>query len=526
MSSLERKICDAIQIISSKTSGDAAAGATTLATIVDCINPAIGKYRVNLRGIEQEAFASNLDIIYTPGTIVYIYEDNVALSKNKIILTADEQQSTKNLLSKPKEIDNYKKISKNLVKKFDFFNVADMVDIEEKVLFDTENIKYCLNNADAIVLRMGIKIDFETKKEQYQPLGIKLTLSYKDDNGEDKDLVLSLSTTDFSLVNFTPIEKIFNIPKGHSFYVKKIEALGFNENILFQINNFSMFALQKQSIEEYLYGGLAIIPNYSLDNVELTATINIKGVPIKPIELKKIKFYWFKEDGAEDYKTDNWCSLGGDGWSCLNAFDNSSGFKIWASAGNKINIPIKELNFYQNNYKCIAVFDNDVLEHHFNLYQNNKTKLFLRVFKEADSLFAEVYSSETISFTQWFINGEKQEEFSNLLQIPNNLEDQITIKAIVYFSSNSISLTKNINSSNSISLTKNIKQSDYDKKIFAGIYGTKLGEENSLTQIDGNDLFLNINLEKIFVNTYGEKVLLKNLFIEKAALEWKPINER
>lgn len=85
MASIERDICKAIDIIASKTVASSNHGSTILATVVECLNPLIGKHKLKYQTKEFIAY-SNKDTIYSKGIGVYVFLQNGTFDKQMFIL--------------------------------------------------------------------------------------------------------------------------------------------------------------------------------------------------------------------------------------------------------------------------------------------------------------------------------------------------------------------------------------------------------------------------------------------------------
>ena len=85
MASIERDICKAIDIIASKAVASSSHGSTILATVVECLNPLTGKYKLKYQTKEFIAY-SNKDIVYSKGIGVYVFLQNGTFDKQMFIL--------------------------------------------------------------------------------------------------------------------------------------------------------------------------------------------------------------------------------------------------------------------------------------------------------------------------------------------------------------------------------------------------------------------------------------------------------
>lgn len=103
--SIERDICKAIEIISAKTVSAANHGSTILATIVECLNPLIGKYTVKYQNNILTAYNNNINTFYDADTMVYVFLKNGLLDEELIILGPAHNNKTNNYYNIFRDVD-------------------------------------------------------------------------------------------------------------------------------------------------------------------------------------------------------------------------------------------------------------------------------------------------------------------------------------------------------------------------------------------------------------------------------------
>lgn len=84
---VEDSICDAIEIIVNKKLAEAGFNKTITAIINEQIDVDQGKYKIAYQDTFFEAYAIDPDIVYSPGTSVYILLLNNNMDSKKIILS-------------------------------------------------------------------------------------------------------------------------------------------------------------------------------------------------------------------------------------------------------------------------------------------------------------------------------------------------------------------------------------------------------------------------------------------------------
>ena len=86
--SIERDICKAIDIITSNAVAASTSSTTVSATVIECINPIVGKYSINYQDTEFTAYSNNIFNFYSPGAVVRLLLSNGSIDGDKIILNA------------------------------------------------------------------------------------------------------------------------------------------------------------------------------------------------------------------------------------------------------------------------------------------------------------------------------------------------------------------------------------------------------------------------------------------------------
>ena len=86
--SIEQNICQSIDIIVQKRIEEASFDKTIQATILNCEDASIGKYKIKYQDSTFAAYSSGSDILYADGTEVLILIPGNDMSKDKTILSA------------------------------------------------------------------------------------------------------------------------------------------------------------------------------------------------------------------------------------------------------------------------------------------------------------------------------------------------------------------------------------------------------------------------------------------------------
>lgn len=112
--SIERDICKAIDIISARAISTANHSSTVLATVVECINPLNGKYKVKYQTNELIAYNNNIFTFYNKDTTVYLYLKNGQLDEEIIILGPSHGAQLNNYTNIFSNFNEEKSLKENL----------------------------------------------------------------------------------------------------------------------------------------------------------------------------------------------------------------------------------------------------------------------------------------------------------------------------------------------------------------------------------------------------------------------------
>ena len=113
--SIERDICKAIDIISSRAISTANHGTTVLATVVECLNPFNGKYKIKYQSNNFIAYNNNINTFYDAETPVYIFLKNGQLDEELIILGPAHGKNNSGFYSIFKDINNIDDLKGKLI---------------------------------------------------------------------------------------------------------------------------------------------------------------------------------------------------------------------------------------------------------------------------------------------------------------------------------------------------------------------------------------------------------------------------
>lgn len=197
---ITNQLLDAVQVIVEDAVNKAEYDKTVQAIIAQCISATQGKYSVKYLGGYFEAFAQNPDIIYTPGTQVYVLIPGNNMSKTKTILGTvdklgqdfiDENNNIVyeyngnniclNSATAPYELHSYL-VTDGIIL------YEDGQTLPTNFTIDPVAANFYLNNSDYLSIAANIKAVIPQGNRGHGDYGIKYTMTFTDPtSGEDVD---------------------------------------------------------------------------------------------------------------------------------------------------------------------------------------------------------------------------------------------------------------------------------------------------------------------------------------------------
>ena len=419
MSDINNQICDAIGIIVDKKLSQANFDKTIQATIVAQGDKTKGEYKVKYLDSSFYAYdKSGKD--YSVGTQVYVLVPENDLSKVKTILgTADK---TKDIQPVIPEGNKFEYLTNNLfiisenefgIKSWEnkndpgtsIYNIGDNNNTNFKI--DTDGLSYIEKEGFGyFILKCNVRTNLQESQRSKGNYGIRVTLTadLKEnqqntelENSDSTDnIVTDQKTKDINL-DFV-LDSTMMVGNPYSLVIPTAQIAGFNvgnyKNIT--ITSISLFSenfddLTQEEKEEkennnifftdlslqcankisadnlngnYLYISVPegqYISNDGKESITLKAIFQSKGQIIDPDKYSGLTYYWFKKNPLISV-TDTegkYCKINGintEGWECLNTYDEKD--KIFKAGGDTYTIDQNSFLSSQQEYRCIALFDN------------------------------------------------------------------------------------------------------------------------------------------------------------------------
>ena len=412
MNNIENSICDAIDILVKQAIDSANFDKTIQATIINCSEPSIGEYLVKYQDSKFYAYASNPDITYNSGALVYLLVPEGDFSNHKTIIGAVKNLGA-NYNSQITQEDQYNEIGNNCVdisENFSGWSLCSYESPEVQIIYDRkqennegltiDNIglqKYILENSNTTHIILGATFQTNLPLEQQNSggnYGVIYRLAFLDKSGIEitRDYIVDVNSMtgnpyrlfsdteqygifEIDRENFVALDKII-IFSGSPSFIQGEEGKKYPKDIF--IHNLKITAAEKIPTEELnSYNFTILTPQGTYFNSEvikdkqLIAQLKEKGKVIS--DNKALYYYWFEEQGnitSSDIYEYN--SYGGKGWKCLNSYtiippEIINGVEVspqtikWVPASPTLIVKKSDLQIQTKTYKCVAVYNNNIL---------------------------------------------------------------------------------------------------------------------------------------------------------------------
>ena len=445
MSDINNQICDAIGIIVDKKLSQANFDKTIQATIVAQGDKTKGEYKVKYLDSSFYAYdKSGKD--YAVGTQVYVLVPENDLSKVKTILgTADKTKDIQPIIP---EGNKFEYLTNNLfiiqankefgIKSWEnssssIYNTENDDNTNFKI--DTNGLSYIEKEGfDYFILKCNVRTNLQKSQQSLGTYGIRIIISAdlkenqqnnetentdstnnNTENQKTQNLTLEfvLDSTmmvgnPYSLV--IPVEQIagFNVANYTNIVIQDISLFSnkftspLNDGEKDEGNNIFFTDLSLQCANKisadnlngnYLYisvpNGQYLSTDDGKDSVVLKAIFQSKGQIIDPAKYSGLIYYWFKKNPLISV-TDTegkYCKINGintEGWECLNTYDEKD--KIFKAGGDTYTIDKNSFLSNQQEYRCIALFDNLAYSKTKMVYNKNP-QYFISLTSDSGTIF-------------------------------------------------------------------------------------------------------------------------------------------
>lgn len=403
----ENQLINAIQTIVDSAVAHADFDKTIKATIISCIDEAIGKYKVKYQDSTFYAYSNNLNSNYFKGTSVYVLVPGNDTTQNKTIIGSVDALGA-NYVPTTEGENSYNIYGKNCVEdESTIFELCSYKKTDSQILYDFSNninlinlnikdVDEYIKKTSTIICGASFKTSLDAVQRYKGNYGINFELIFKDNNNQEvsKNYIVDINEMSGNPYIFNPatrqsaiyeinntsferIEQIsifsYDFPNTlednfiNDIFVSKVEIMGANKVSSDELNTYALSLITKKGI--YFEENETATAKRSIE-----AELKVKGKLINN-DAKSIKYYWFKENNKINSASPFYSQYGGAGWECLNDYNiiekdssNNPVLVEWIPATEIIYISKKDLTAKRMSYKCVAVYDENILNKTITLY--------------------------------------------------------------------------------------------------------------------------------------------------------------
>lgn len=400
----ENSLLQAMDMISSKRIAEAGFDKTVQATIIECVDESIGKYKVRYQDGFWYAFSNNIDTKYIKGTSVYILIPNGNMNNEKTILGSTEKLGI-NYTYIEDEQDRYLPIGANVIGDTErhalcSYETETLVLYDENgqnniIAVDDESLIQYVKTADHFILSMFVQTSLPVEQRFNGNYGLKVYAQFRDNSTQ-----LPVTRTyifDTSLMTGNPYlyvsemeqKAYFSIDAENFQKIKRIEAFvadfpkqESNHDADIFLSGISLCAAEFLPEEQRNGVALNLITRRGLiftnsDSSDSERTIEgqvrLKNKTV-PSTSQDLSFYWFRQNNRITADNLYYTRYGGQGWQCLNQYvtvqassNNSSTPAVvqFVKGSYVYTVKKSDVTSKYTKYKCVVVYGENIISKQF-----------------------------------------------------------------------------------------------------------------------------------------------------------------
>ena len=386
---ISNQILQSVDILVNKRISQLNFDKTIQATVLECIDAGIGKYKLSYQNSIIYAYSDNILQIYPDNTEVYVSIPQNDLDSEHKLITGLVQKDGSIAVGAIKEQDSYYPIGTDLIFDEGEFGLCSYKSPDSIILYSVDgnhNLISVDDKSAEIYFKdhnyMMFGAEFRTALDEVQRettgnYGFKITMQFCKNsyNRKDNEPVPASEIVareyDFSSLSIPGQSNKLVVPRkaslirevdGNNFIrIREISIYckgyqhdqGEHPNDIF-ISNFQLFSIQPLTEAQKNANTLKIIIDesqrkkgyFDLDNnnVFLKAILKSKTKTVKDTE--KVKFYWYLKNNKITSDSPQYNTWGGANWQCLNSFEeDENGKRLWAPSGETFEL----INTFNNN---------------------------------------------------------------------------------------------------------------------------------------------------------------------------------
>ena len=407
MNTIEKNICQAIDIIVNKAMAGAKYDKTIQATVVSCVDATIGKYKVKYQDSTFYAYSSSSEVTYLKGANVYVLIPGNDMSNDKTILGATKKLGI-NYASSAVGDEQYEVNGSNLITTNGDFGLSSyrkgINGTYSKVLYAYNNeepnlinidqaaVDHYIKESSSLICGAVFRTDLPVEQRYRGNYGIIFALDFKNNGTEEivtRTYVVDVNKmigNPYKLVSATRQYGIFDIDKDNfvrinyiavftkdfphtlpddqckdDIFIKDIEISGANRLTNEELNGYSLNFLTVR-------GTYFTSQDEDTRELSIEAQVKIKGRVTDPSS-QQFEYYWFIEHAGITTRSVYYNVYGGQGWKCLNDYNiidaDESGSPVtveWVPGSYVYTVQKKDVPAKNTTYKCVVVFNDTVID--------------------------------------------------------------------------------------------------------------------------------------------------------------------
>lgn len=457
--SIEKNICEAVDIIVKKALSEASYDKTIQATVIECVDALSGKYKIRYQDSIFYAYSNNIDTTYNKNASVYVLFPGNDSSKDKTILgTVKNLGLNYNIAIEDK--DAYEINGNNVISSSSTFGLSsyrkntytkvlyhkDFTEEQNLIKLNKTSIEQYIKTSKNIKCSAKIRTSLELKQQFRGNYGIIFAFDFIDNASEelvtrhytlDVDKMIGnpykliTETTQYSIfeidnLNFKEVNYIslftynFPITKEESeciddIFIKDIELCGVNKLKEDDISNYSLTFTTPQGI--YFGEG-----SLDTDTLSVQAVVRIKNKVLESTS-QGLSFYWFSKNVGITSGSQYYNKYGGQGWKCLNQFnviaaagEGEEDLVEWIPGSDKIDIKKSDVLSKEITYKCVAVYQGSIISKEI-IIKNLVSEFDLSIVSDSGTEFYYDIGRPTL---KCLINGGEKPDYAYAWSVTDN----------------------------------------------------------------------------------------------------------
>lgn len=403
-------LLEAMSIIADRAVATANYDKTVQATIVECRDATIGKYKVRYQDGFWQAYENNTNVTYTPGTSVYILIPNGDMSQHKTILGTVKKLGI-NYINTIEEENRYAENGNNMLSmenqsfqlhsyRTQVIKIYDVDRTKNDIKIDVAAASAYLKTSSHLKCSFTIQTSLDFSQRYNGNYGIKFYLDFEDKSlGE---IVTRQYIFDTYLMEGNPYlfnnkvkqNSVFEIDGENFIQISRIELFTqlfpqkdeTKEADIF-ISNLSIIGVNQLSQEEMNSVSLSFVAkkgyifnknNEENDERTIQAIVRVLGKTV-PNDSQGLRFYWFVRNVSVSTQSPYYIKYGGIGWKCLNTYsvlsqteDQSEPLTVnFNPSGPLFTVKKSDVRIKQQQYKCVVLYGDNTFEKQFKIINND-----------------------------------------------------------------------------------------------------------------------------------------------------------